>query len=281
MQRAGLEWVYRLAQEPRRLWRRYMVDLVGFGYFFTRQWWMMRRGERAPAPMVGGTRASSEPVLIDEVAVCSAGETLTIANREPFVASVNDALAITSRVVIDLTRTRFVDSSGYGALVTLARRARADGGDLRLAAAQPHVAQTLRILRMEHFFSAYPDTASALAAAADSGTGPLPAELPPATPAGWQTVRAPRRLDALSAPEFQSRCAAALTTCPRLIVDLSETVFLASAGLAALIALNREARNQDGELRLACLMPDALQVVRLARLDGVFAVYRDVREAGG
>jgi N-acetylglucosaminyldiphosphoundecaprenol N-acetyl-beta-D-mannosaminyltransferase len=26
MSRAGLEWVYRLAQEPRRLWRRYLVN---------------------------------------------------------------------------------------------------------------------------------------------------------------------------------------------------------------------------------------------------------------
>jgi len=26
MQRSGLEWVYRLATDPRRLWRRYLVD---------------------------------------------------------------------------------------------------------------------------------------------------------------------------------------------------------------------------------------------------------------
>ena len=26
MQRAGLEWTYRLATDPRRLWRRYLVD---------------------------------------------------------------------------------------------------------------------------------------------------------------------------------------------------------------------------------------------------------------
>jgi N-acetylglucosaminyldiphosphoundecaprenol N-acetyl-beta-D-mannosaminyltransferase len=26
MQRSGLEWVYRLATDPRRLWRRYLID---------------------------------------------------------------------------------------------------------------------------------------------------------------------------------------------------------------------------------------------------------------
>jgi N-acetylglucosaminyldiphosphoundecaprenol N-acetyl-beta-D-mannosaminyltransferase len=31
MARAGLEWAHRLASEPRRLWRRYLVDAVAFG----------------------------------------------------------------------------------------------------------------------------------------------------------------------------------------------------------------------------------------------------------
>jgi N-acetylglucosaminyldiphosphoundecaprenol N-acetyl-beta-D-mannosaminyltransferase len=26
MQRAGLEWLFRLSQEPRRLWRRYLIN---------------------------------------------------------------------------------------------------------------------------------------------------------------------------------------------------------------------------------------------------------------
>jgi N-acetylglucosaminyldiphosphoundecaprenol N-acetyl-beta-D-mannosaminyltransferase len=30
MQRAGLEWLYRLVAEPRRLWRRYLVDGPAF-----------------------------------------------------------------------------------------------------------------------------------------------------------------------------------------------------------------------------------------------------------
>jgi len=30
MQRAGLEWLFRLTQEPRRLWRRYCYNNIGF-----------------------------------------------------------------------------------------------------------------------------------------------------------------------------------------------------------------------------------------------------------
>jgi N-acetylglucosaminyldiphosphoundecaprenol N-acetyl-beta-D-mannosaminyltransferase len=34
MQRAGLEWLFRLAVEPRRLWRRYLVGNARFAYHF-------------------------------------------------------------------------------------------------------------------------------------------------------------------------------------------------------------------------------------------------------
>ncbi len=43
LQRLGLEWAYRLAQEPRRLWRRYAVTNIQFGVLLagamTRRFW--------------------------------------------------------------------------------------------------------------------------------------------------------------------------------------------------------------------------------------------------
>jgi N-acetylglucosaminyldiphosphoundecaprenol N-acetyl-beta-D-mannosaminyltransferase len=37
MQRAGLEWLFRLIQEPRRLWRRYLIDNPWFAFEVGRQ----------------------------------------------------------------------------------------------------------------------------------------------------------------------------------------------------------------------------------------------------
>jgi N-acetylglucosaminyldiphosphoundecaprenol N-acetyl-beta-D-mannosaminyltransferase len=37
LQRAGLEWLFRLVQEPRRLWRRYLVDNPWFLFELARQ----------------------------------------------------------------------------------------------------------------------------------------------------------------------------------------------------------------------------------------------------
>jgi N-acetylglucosaminyldiphosphoundecaprenol N-acetyl-beta-D-mannosaminyltransferase len=38
MQRAGLEWLFRLAQEPRRLWRRYLNEDMAFFRLVWREW---------------------------------------------------------------------------------------------------------------------------------------------------------------------------------------------------------------------------------------------------
>jgi N-acetylglucosaminyldiphosphoundecaprenol N-acetyl-beta-D-mannosaminyltransferase len=43
LQRLGLEWAFRLAQEPRRLWRRYAHHNPRFVLWFARQWLVERR----------------------------------------------------------------------------------------------------------------------------------------------------------------------------------------------------------------------------------------------
>jgi N-acetylglucosaminyldiphosphoundecaprenol N-acetyl-beta-D-mannosaminyltransferase len=37
MRRVGLEWLFRVASEPRRLWRRYLVTNSLFGFFLLRE----------------------------------------------------------------------------------------------------------------------------------------------------------------------------------------------------------------------------------------------------
>ena len=44
LQRGGLEWMYRLGQEPRRLWRRYATDFWVFGRKAMAQWAMLAGG---------------------------------------------------------------------------------------------------------------------------------------------------------------------------------------------------------------------------------------------
>jgi exopolysaccharide biosynthesis WecB/TagA/CpsF family protein len=43
MRRGGVEWIFRMSQEPRRLFRRYASDLYPFARGITAQWWRERR----------------------------------------------------------------------------------------------------------------------------------------------------------------------------------------------------------------------------------------------
>jgi len=42
MQKSGLEWTWRLASEPRRLWRRYIVQGSRFVGLLRREWQQQR-----------------------------------------------------------------------------------------------------------------------------------------------------------------------------------------------------------------------------------------------
>ncbi len=48
-QRNGLEWLFRLLREPRRMWRRYLVTNTIFMMFFLKEWFRYRVGLLAPS----------------------------------------------------------------------------------------------------------------------------------------------------------------------------------------------------------------------------------------
>ncbi len=157
MQRAGLEWLFRLLQEPRRLWKRYVLDMVYFGYFFVRQWWNMRRGEN-PATLL----PTSEPVIVDQTVILNIQGRMDVGNLAAFVEQAEQALDASPRLIVNLSQATFLDSSAMGTLVALTNRARAAGGSLRLVAVPPPIAKTLSLVRLDLFFDIYEDVDAAM-----------------------------------------------------------------------------------------------------------------------
>ena len=64
-----------------------------------------------------------------------------------------------------------------------------------------------------------------------------------------------------------------------VIVECSKLDVLSSAGLAKLIMLHKRMKQHGGVVRLAGLRGMAVQVMRIARLDGLFEMYPDVSQA--
>ncbi len=58
-------------------------------------------------------------------------------------------------VVIDLSRLRFVDSSGLGAMLSFLRQLTAKGGDLRLCGMSKQVRAAFELVRMHRIFDIF------------------------------------------------------------------------------------------------------------------------------
>jgi anti-sigma B factor antagonist len=73
-------------------------------------------------------------------------------------------------VVIDLSDVSYVDSGGIGALVGLYTTARAGGGELKLAAANPKVRHVLEITKLSNILGIFGSADEAVAALRRSAT---------------------------------------------------------------------------------------------------------------
>jgi anti-sigma B factor antagonist len=92
--------------------------------------------------------------------------------REQVLGAVN---AGRLNVVLDLSGTTFVDSSGFAVMVSAYKRVRSLGGTMRVACADRSVLSALRISGLDRVFEVFPDMAAATA-------GPPPAVTSPAAP---------------------------------------------------------------------------------------------------
>ena len=64
-----------------------------------------------------------------------------------------------------------------------------------------------------------------------------------------------------------------------LVVDMSETTFLDSAGVTAVVRASRRATASDAVLRLAVTAPQVLRVLNLVGIDRLVEVHPSVAEA--
>ncbi|MCU0756715.1 MAG: STAS domain-containing protein [Xanthomonadales bacterium] len=79
------------------------------------------------------------------------------------------------------------------------------------------------------------------------------------------------RLDGLRAAQFKSDCIAALRG-PRLLVDLSEVVFIDSSGLGALVGVLKHL-GEAGEMGLVTEASGVLTLLKITRLHTIFRVF--------
>jgi anti-sigma B factor antagonist len=90
---------------------------------------------------------------------------LIVGNRQELKQRVLDALDAGDRkFLIDFTRTGYIDSSGLGVLVSLSKKIRDEGGDLRLAGLNEDLKTLFELTKLDTLFAITDSAEQALTA---------------------------------------------------------------------------------------------------------------------
>ncbi len=85
----------------------------------------------------------------------AAVDELDASNVAEFKSAMAPILEVRSQLILDLSRMRFVDSSGLGAILSCLRQLRAKGGDLKLCGMTKQVRAVFELVRMHRIFDIY------------------------------------------------------------------------------------------------------------------------------
>ncbi|HEY4321889.1 MAG TPA: STAS domain-containing protein [Gemmatimonadales bacterium] len=100
----------------------------------------------------------------NDVTVVTVDGQLIVANRQELKQLMQDALDRGARrFVVDFTPTAYIDSSGLGALVSISKRVREAGGDLRLAGLNEDLRSLFELTKLDTLFTIADSPAEALA----------------------------------------------------------------------------------------------------------------------
>ena len=99
------------------------------------------------------------------VVVVAVDGQLIVGNRQELKQRIIDALDAGDRkFLVDFTRTGYIDSSGLGVLVSLSKKIRDQGGDLRLAGLNEDLKTLFELTKLDTLFGISDSPDEALAA---------------------------------------------------------------------------------------------------------------------
>jgi anti-sigma B factor antagonist len=102
---------------------------------------------------------------VGDVAVCAVPvEELDAGNAGEFKRDIAPVLEANVKVVLDLSRLRFVDSSGLGAFISCLRKLNVKGGGLKLTGLSTQVQGVFELVRMHRVFDILPTREAAVRA---------------------------------------------------------------------------------------------------------------------
>ncbi len=274
MQRTGLEWLFRLTQDPKRLWKRYLVDLVKFGiliwpsilYGSCRKQILQWRKDNQK-----GCEIRHEWIRHDkkEALLVNMPAAVNLSSSAILKGILEDRTAEDMPIILDFSDVSFIDAHGFGLLLNLY----SSGMNVYLAGLSPAVKRFFSLGRMSHLFSEriFAGIPDALTAARDETPGSL---------LSHEVIQDERTSVVRFSGELTERQTAGkdlseivrAVNKPRCTMDLSGIRRIDSSGIIFILKLHRELLASRFTCSITGLSEDVAQMLRITKVGNLLPV---------
>ena len=287
IQKTGFEWLFRISQDPKRLWKRYFVGFFKFGLMMLpaiiydrHRRRIMKAGNNDTQDLPSG---HAEPV---QETICPSFKILHMPARFDVSFLHSDGgpqleeQSADTRLVLDFNDTDFIDSSGLGLLVRLWRQSSEQHRSLFFLNVGPVLERFFKLNRMwdlfqDRIFSRVEEIGSSME---DAGTRP-PFSHALGMESGIAVLKLYGRLDAAQMAGLDLDGLLADIGPTHGILDLSELNFVDSSGLALFIKLQKHMTRAEKQLVLCNPNDPVKQMLRITRLEKLFRQAPDLPSA--
>ena len=266
MQRSGTEWIFRLLQEPRRLFRRYAGDLVKIVPSLLSQ--TLNLGGRWNQSRLGSAPTTSVLESLLEIKPRGRLDRASLDRNHAFWTS---ALTLRRHCVLNLTEVPAIDSTGVAFLLQWHRKLLQSGYRLLLIAPGKELAASLDRLRLGRYLRILPEREQVpqfLNSLIGRNSDPV-IRLNGASPAlAWQHEVSAANSDLV----WQLTLHHLETSTPvghSVHIDLSSLRFIDSTGLGLMLRLKKWCAAGNRTLTFSNATADVRNVVRMVNLSHV------------
>jgi N-acetylglucosaminyldiphosphoundecaprenol N-acetyl-beta-D-mannosaminyltransferase len=286
MQRTGLEWIFRITQDPGRLWKRCLVGFFKFGlmvwpailyYRYKRLWYQLFRIKDAQLPEATGQGVVPAAGYLNVVALPGRLDMLALGNISE---EVDQAFSRSANVILDFGQVSFIDSTGLGFLIRTIRRAERGGCELFLVGI---TSKTRRFFELNRTWDLFRERTRDQV---DEVLTALGAEhkLPPFY---YLLTHKPEltlldlfgRLDAHQMAGLDMAKLMSAISDTNCILNLSQLNFVDSSGLIFFFKIQKLLVNSGKRCVLCALTDNVKQLFRLTKLNLLFRIAPDLASA--
>lgn len=284
MQKRGLEWIYRMTQDPKRLIKRYAIGFFKFGFMLwpallSYRYQVLRL--KAPVFSTDTKPGAYETHAMGEMKIIAFPDRVDAGFVKAEGENIQHAATGSRYLVLNFSGTKFVDSSGLGFIVKLWKAVPEGNNEIYFIGIRPTVVQFFKMTRLWDLFSkkAYGSLEELIAHLNEES------ELPPfymmseEENDAFVILRLSGRLDGAQMSRIQMDKVVKDVGKRDCILNLSGLDFVDGSGLFFFLKIQKALARKGKQFFLCNASDNVLQIFRISKLVHLFSIVQSIEAA--